>query len=214
MKNRLLILIFGFLFCFPTLNAQDNLEPVESIFDNYDFEFEYYSIVRKILMNGMSDYPEIRFLIIPSFTVEQVIAIEKDEKNNEKYFIVYHKMKKSIWYTEKNKEKIKVERKRIEISMSNALLFKELFKKAVNNQKYPENENMGLDGTNYYFSVADRTLKTGTVWSPNKGTKMYRLKEIGYSLISLANETKKGKIAKPKKELIEIIKNLTNEIKN
>jgi|TARA_R110002049_G_C8931795_1_gene544226 hypothetical protein len=215
MKNRLLTLILGLLFCIPTLNAQnDNLEPVESIFDDYDFLFEYYSIVRKTLMNEMSDYPEVRFLIIPSFTVEEVIAIEKEEKEDEteKYFIVHHKMEKSIWYTEKNKEKIKVKKKKVEISVTDALLFKELFKKAINNRKYPEKEKMGLDGTNYYFSVADRVLKTGTIWSPRKGSKMYELKEIGYSIIKLANKTEKGKIAKPKTELIERVKKLTKEL--
>ena len=53
MKNKLLIILFGLLFCIPKVNAQsDNLEPVESIFDDYDFQFEYYSLIRKVLMNG------------------------------------------------------------------------------------------------------------------------------------------------------------------
>ncbi|NDV17749.1 hypothetical protein GO009_17175 [Muricauda sp. TY007] len=109
MRNRLLIIIFGLIFCIPAINAQnDNLEPVESIFDEFDFRFEYYSIVRKVLMNGMSDYPEVRFLIIPSFSVEEVVAIEEKDSA---YYIVHHKMKESIWYTEKDKEKIEVEKK-------------------------------------------------------------------------------------------------------
>ncbi|WGF93989.1 hypothetical protein [Aequorivita marisscotiae] len=211
MKNRLLIILFGLLFCIPNVNAQnDNLEPVESIFDDYDFQFEYYSLIRKVLMNGMSDYPEVRFLIIPSFSVEEVVAIEKE---NEKYFIVHHKMSKSIWYTDKNKEKIKVKKKKVEISESDMKLYKELFKKAITHRKYPDKEIMGLDGVNYYFSVADRPLKTGTVWSPKSGSKMDRLKEVGYSLISLANDTKEDEKVELKTELIERIKKLTTEIK-
>lgn len=211
MKNKLLIILFGLLFCIPNLNAQnDNLEPVESIFDDYDFQFEYYSLVRKVLMNGMSDYPEVRFLIIPSFSVEEVVAIEKEKQ---KYFIVHHKMTKSIWYTEKNKENIKVNKKKVEISESDMKLYKELFKKAIAHRKYPDKELMGPDGVNYYFSVADRPLKTGTVWSPKSGSKMDRLKKIGYSLISLANDTNEGETVELKTELIERIKKLTTDIK-
>ncbi|PKA81963.1 hypothetical protein ATE92_0086 [Ulvibacter sp. MAR_2010_11] len=212
MKIKLLIIIFGFLFCIPVVNAQnDNLEPVESIFDDYDFLFEYYSHVRKILMNGMSDYPEVRFLIIPSFSPEEVVSIAKE---NEVYFIVHHKMEKSIWYTEKNKNKIQVQKKKVEISKPDVLLFKELFKQAIKNRKYPDKEIMGNDGVNYYFSVADaHPLKTGTVWSPKPGSKMDRLKEIGYALINLVKETDSGRIAKPNSELIEQIKKLTIELK-
>ena len=211
MKNRLLVIIFGLLFCIPTIKAQnDSLEPVESIFDQFDFRFEYYSLVRKVLMNGMSDYPEVRFLIIPSFSVEEVVAIEKQES---KYFIVHHKMKESIWYTEKNKEKIKVKKKRVEISKSDAELYRELFSKAINNRRYPEKELWVTDGVNYYFTVNDKRLKTGTVWSPTSGSKMDRLNKIGYSLISLANKTENGQVAKLKTELTEQIEKLTTELK-
>jgi hypothetical protein len=210
MKNRILILIFGILFIIPTVNAQnENLEPVESIFDEYDFRFEYYSLVRKILMNGMSDTPELRFLIIPSFSVEEVVAIEERKG---KYYIVHHKMKKSIWYTEKNKEKIGVEKKEIEISKTDKDLYYELFKTAVNNRKYPEKERLGFDGTNYYFSVSDKGLKTGTTWSPSKKSKIRRLTEIGQSLIKIAQSTKENEVAKLEPELIERIKNLTIQL--
>ena len=211
MKNRLLILLFGILFIIPNVNAQnDNLEPVESIFDEYDFRFEYYSLVRKVLMKGMSDYPQVRFLIIPSFSVEEVVAIEKIDSN---YFIVHHKMKESIWYTEKNKEKIGVDKKVVKISKSDMELYRELFAVAVNNQKYLDEEMWGVDGTNYYFSVADRALKTGTVYSPEKKSKMDRLIKIGYSLISLTESTENGKTVQLKTELINKIKKLTAELK-
>ena len=57
-------------------------------------------------------------------------------------------------------------------------------------------------------------MKTGTIWSPKPESKMSRLNEIGYSLISLVNETKKGQVAKLKTELIERIKTLSSELKN
>ena len=211
MKNRLIKIIFGLLFFAPTIKAQNNnLEPVESIFDEFDFRFEYYSLVRKVLMNGMSEFPEVRFLIIPSFTVEEVVAIEKKDSI---YFIVHHKMKESIWHTDKDKEKIEVEKKSVEISKSDVELYRKLFSNAINKRKYPDEELWGADGVNYYFTVSDRRLKTGTVWSPKKGSKMSRLNEIGYSLISLVKNTKSGQIAELTPELIERIKKLTSELK-
>lgn len=211
MTNRLLLIIIGILFAFPKVNAQtEHLEPVESIFDEYDFRFEYYSLVRKVLLNGMSDTPELRFLIIPSFSVEEVVAIEE---RNGKYYIVHHKMKKSIWYTEKNKEKIGVNKQETEISKSDMELFQELFKVAVNNRKYPNEEIFGLDGVNYYFSVSDKRLKTGTTWSPKENSKLDRLVDIGYLLIKLASQTKKNKIAEIDTELENKILKLTTELK-
>ena len=210
MRNRILILIFGILFIIPTVNAQnENLEPVESIFDEYDFRFEYYSLVRKILMNGMSDTPELRFLIIPSFSVEEVVAIEEQ---NGKYYVVHHKMQSSIWYTEKNKEKIGVDKKKVEISKTDMEMYHKLFKVAINNRKYPKEEMLGFDGTNYYFSVADIRLKTGTTWSPSENSKIVLLTEIGQSLIKLAQSTKENKLAKLEPELVERVNNLTLEL--
>ena len=63
------------------------------------------------------------------------------------------------------------------------------------------------------FSVADRALKTGTVYSPEKKSKMDRLIKIGYSLISLTESTENGKTVQLKTELINKIKKLTDELK-
>ncbi|NDV17748.1 hypothetical protein GO009_17170 [Muricauda sp. TY007] len=106
-----------------------------------------------------------------------------------------------------------MKKKSVEISKSDMELYRQLFSIAINNRKYPEKEMMGFDGINYYFTVADKGLKTGTVWTPKKDSKMDRLKSIGYSLISLANETEIGNLAEPKAELIERIKKLTEELK-
>ncbi|WP_276167142.1 hypothetical protein [Zobellia alginiliquefaciens] len=74
MKNRLLILIFGLLSSVPNIYSQnDNLEPVGSIFDEFSFRLEYYSQITKVLMNGMSDYPEVQFLILPSPSGEEAV---------------------------------------------------------------------------------------------------------------------------------------------
>ena len=65
-----------------TAQNDDHLKPVGGIYDIYDFEFEYYSKVRKVLFNGLTDSPEIRFQVIPSFIPESVLDIEFDRKNS------------------------------------------------------------------------------------------------------------------------------------
>ena len=213
MKNYIFLIIFGVLLGIPPIQAQnEHLEPVESIFDEYDFRFEYYSLVREVLMNGMSDTPVVRFLIIPSFAVEEVVAIEK---RNGRYYIVHHKMQNSIWYTEKNKKKIKVLKKAVEISKTDMQLYHELFKVAVDNREYPEKEILGLDGVNYYFSAKNdenNKLRTGTTWSPADKSKIGELTDIGKSLIKLAESTDEDKIAKLETNLTEQIKKLTIEL--
>lgn len=208
MKKLLLILLLGSLSYTQNMSAQnDHLEPVESIFD--EFLPDYYMMVRKVLMKGMSQQPELRFLIIPSFAVEETVAIEKEKGQ---YFIVHHKMQKSIWYTKKDQDKIPVLTKKVVISRSDVMLYTALFKKAINNRKYPKKAPWGNDGINYYFTVKDIRLKTGTVWSPRDGSQMDRLKKIGYSLIHLANETQVGKIAKLNLKVTQEIKRLTAEM--
>jgi len=93
------VIILILLYNVGNINAQnrdDHLEPVRGIFDVYDFQLEYYPRVRKVLFSGLSNKPEIRFLVMPSFTPEYVLDIEFDRKNN-KYYMVYHICEQMIW---------------------------------------------------------------------------------------------------------------------
>jgi len=181
----------------------DHLEPVGGIYDIYDFQFEYYSKVRKVLFNGLTDKPEIRFQVMPSFTPESVLDIQFD-RDNKKYYLVYHICEQMIWHSDKNWENVKVNKFKTEIGKESVDLIKFLFDIAIAQVKFPKEEIMGLDGTNYYFSVDKYGLKSGTVWSPSKGSKMQRLVDIGNKLIELA---------KSKKEIVEIDEKFQQEIK-
>jgi hypothetical protein len=161
----------------------DHLDPVAGIFDIYDFQFEYYSKVRKILFEKLTDRPEIRFLIMPSFSPENVLDIEYDRKND-RYFIVYHICEKMIW-DNKNWEKTKVFEYRKDINKESVDLIKTLFKISIAQTRYNYSGIMGLDGETYYFSYFEMGLKSGTTWSPSNGTKMDRLVKIGLKLIDL-----------------------------
>ena len=187
----------------------DHLEPVESIYDIYDFQFEYYSKVREILFNGLTDSPVIRFQVMPSFTPENVLDIEFD-RENDKYYIVYHICNQSIWYNEKWK-KIKVNKSKTEIDKESVELIKSLFDLAISQTTFPEEENMGLDGVYYYFSIYKWGLKSGTIWSPTDETKMDKLVNIGYDLVKLA-QTKED-LVKFDSDFQVKIESLINELK-
>lgn len=203
--DRLIITLIILSFWGP-IKAQDkgdHLEPVGSIYDLYDFQLEYYSKVRKVLFKGLTDSPEIRFQVMPSFTPENVLDIEFNRDEN-KYYIVYHICEKTIWYNEKW-DKTRVETYKTEIDKESVELIKSLFKVAIAKTKYPEEEIMGLDGVDYYFSINNWGLKSGTVWSPSDGTKMAKLVDIGFELI---------KLAKSKEVLVKIDKDLRIKIEN
>ena len=208
---KIIFIVVSMLQISTNINAQSNhLKPVNGIFDMYDFQVEYYSVVRKVLFKGLSDKPQIRFLIIPSFTSEAVLDIE-EHKDSSKYYLIYHKCQKSIWYSE-DKESVSVDRIKKELSKESADLIKRLFKAAISKTRYEESEGLGLDGTNYYFTVDDFGLKTGTIWSPKKESTMNKLVEIGFDLIELTK--KEGSKIILDKAQCEKIEKLIIEINN
>jgi hypothetical protein len=168
-----------------TKAQDDHLKPADGIFSQYDSEFNYYSSVRKILLKGFSDHPEVRIVIIPSFTPESALDIEQDQQTK-KYILRYHLASPSIWYS-KGKKKIKVDTSGKEIEYPSFLLIKKLFLSAVNNAHYPTDTLRGIvmDGTNYYYSVNDLEQRTGMTYSPKAGSKMNKLTEITNYLIVL-----------------------------
>ncbi|MEG1555673.1 MAG: hypothetical protein RR356_02990 [Bacteroidales bacterium] len=211
--NRMRIFQFAVicaLLCsFGILKAQndyDHLEPVGGIYDIYNYEFEYYSKVREILFNGLTDKPEIRFQVMASFTPESVLDIQFDRDNN-KYYIICHVCEKMIWHAYidgNNKWKnIKVNKFKTEIDKESVELIKSLFEIAIIQVKYRKEEIIGLDGTDYYFSVDRYGLKSGKIWSPSKMTKIGRLVDVGDKLIELA---------KSKKEKVKLDERLEKEI--
>lgn len=197
---------------FANTYAQDNndhLEPVGGIFDIKDFQFEYYSKIRKVLFKGLEDMPEIRFQVIPSFSPESVLDIELNKKTG-KYNIIYHIGKKRIWYND-NWEKIKVHEYKKEIDKKTVESIKSIFALAISQTKYPTENASGFDGTNYYFSINEFGLKSGTTWSPPDGSRTKKLVDIGLELVELC-QSKIEKI-ELNSELQKKIADLKNELK-
>jgi hypothetical protein len=181
-------LFFSIILSLSSKGQADHLKPVEGMFSEYSFQFEYYSKVRKILFAGLSDQPEIRFVVIPSFETEEVLDIEK---LNDKYYLVYQKCRKSIWYSKDIKE-VKVDKVQKEIDWENVDLIKKLYKAAIFQTRFEETKFMGVDGNNYYFSINDVGMKSGVIWSPNENTKMAKLVNVSLELIrQMGTETDK-----------------------
>lgn len=204
--------IVAYLFCFLSnfnVTAQNNLEPVQSIYDIYDFQFEYYSMVRKVLFKGLSDSPEIRYQVMPSFTPENVLVIEYDDEKK-KYYLKYHICKESIWYSDDRKN-VKVDTYKKEIDKASVDLIKSLFLAAVLQAKFPKEVIGGNDGTNYYFSVNHYGMKSGTIWSPAEYSNTGKLVSIGNALKELAKS--KASIVWFDKKLITQIEKLLNLLK-
>jgi hypothetical protein len=192
------------------LHAQnDHLRPVNGPFDMLTFQFEYYSKIRKVLFKGLPDYPEISFLVKPSFSPENVLIIEYD-RENEKYYIVYHTCEERIWENV-NWQKVKVSKYRREVSRSSVELIKSLFNKAISQISYPESEDYRPDKTTYFFSVLASVQKSGKIESPDNEAKMGRLVKIGYGLIELVKQ--KASIVELEPKFKAEIEKLTEELK-
>ena len=182
----------------------EHLNPVRGIYNISNSGIEHCLKVRKVLFNGLSDYPEIGFQVIPSFTPASVLQIEFD--GNNKYYIIYH------IFEQMDFTKGEVNKFKIEIDKESVDLIKSLFSTAIAQVRYPKEEFLGYDGTNYYFSIKESgLLKSGTVWSPNEKTKMGKLVAIGYKLIELAKSEKE--VVKFDAKLQKEIEDLINELK-
>ena len=189
MKYRFILIFIWLSLNNSFLNAQEHLEPVPGIFDLYEYQFEYYSNIRKVLFSGLTDSPKARFFIKPSFEPESVLDIEYDYKLDE-YCMVYQVVSESIWDSE-NKKSIKVKRFEKEISANTAELIISLFSKAVSTTKKPIKDNDGNDGTDFYFTVRDGHQISGKIWSPKKGSKMRELVEVSNEIIKIMTDEEK-----------------------
>ncbi|MCE7990573.1 MAG: hypothetical protein HEP71_01280 [Roseivirga sp.] len=189
--------------------AQDHLEPNSNIFEDYDFQYQYYSQIRDLLFEGLSDQPISQLIILPSFSKELVWQIDNNQKDN-KYYSITSTANHSIWYNqyEDKPKKLKQEISRNEITKESAELIRKLFLVALKGVKYSD-DRQGLDGTNYYFSVTEMGSKSGTIWSPRKGSKMRELVDLSQRVIG---ETQKQ--SNLSKSLIKDINKLISELNN
>lgn len=188
--------------------SQDHLEPTADIFSEYQFMYEYGSEIRDVLFERLSHKPMTRLVVLPAFSKEEIWQIEYDQELD-KYYSVSRTGTHSIWYNQykEKPEKIELETTKNEIDKETAELIKQLFLIAIRTVSYPDDEKIGLDGVNYYFSSFDLGIKSGTIWSPGQDSKMGRL-------VHICNELRHQtlKTGKLDEELSLSIKQLISEL--
>lgn len=184
--------LFVTIITFHTVFAQDHLEPTGSIFDIYNYQTEYYSLIRQILFKGLNEKAEVRFLTLPSFSGESLLNIEENREKNT-CLVTYRVCEPSIWYNKEKIKQVKVKEWKAEISNDDTSLLKQLYLMPIRTVRYKSNDIMGLDGTNYYFMAWDSGLKSGKVWSP-EGSKMAELVSISKNITDLVIENSSKKI--------------------
>lgn len=183
MKKIFLLIIILFV---SNIEAQ-NLEPNNSIFDIYNFEFEYYSKIRNKLFKDMSDDPMIRLLVTPSFSPEYIFQIERD--GNNEYLAKLNIANKNIWYN-KEIEKIIVNQHVAKINENDVNLLNDVYSSIIDKVHHPIKESIGMDGTTYYLSVWKTGLKSGEIWSPKDSIN----KTITNITQELINEIKQNNV--------------------
>jgi hypothetical protein len=205
------ILTYGLcIISFCSYGQPDRLLPVRDYFNHYEHERDYYPHVFNHLINGLSLTPIARVVVLPSFSAEHVISIEKSD-NKKDFSLIYKKCKESIWYSEK-RDKIKTEIHEIPIDSSFAILVGKVFIKATTEIKYPTEPQWGLDGITYIMStfVPKYGIQTGETWSPRTGTRMRQLVDISDILISMTTANKADR-DKFKNEIQDIGTDFLNE---
>ena len=178
----------------------DHLQPVTDYFSAYQFQDEYYSSIRRYLLDSLKDSPVARVIVQPSFTVEYVVSVDSVDKT---YFLRYSRMNKSIWST-KQKESLRAITTKTIISEPLAKALNKLFIEAVVQTRYPkrifirgldgeefETMSIGTDGTSYVFTTFGygHGVRSGKTWSPREGSLMNELVNISNALVKLASDT-------------------------
>lgn len=175
----LLLLTFSF-----RLTAQiDYLEPVRP-FNTYTGELgEYYRNVFSLLNTGFQQPPYARYAVIPSFSPEYAMSVEK---KNGQYLLISNTLSRTYWQAEKGT--VKVDTKSVVISQSLYQSLGAILRLVTGQIQDLDGSTAGLDGIVYYFTSADSkgNVLTGRKWSPSKGTLMERLVQVCQSAYMLS----------------------------
>lgn len=202
----LLLLFFSF-----HLSAQtDYLEPVKPL-DTYPGELgEYYRNVFSLLSADFQPQPYARFIVIPSFSPEYAMSVEK---KNGRYCLISNTLSRTYWQAEKGT--VKSEKKSVFISQSLYLSLGAIFRLATGQIQDLDGSSAGLDGVVYYFASTDSkgNILSGRKWSPKKGTLMERLVLVCQSayLLSIGENISEDTLANEADVLLKELQKRTKE---
>jgi len=201
-KVKTIFLVSLVLFIFK-VDAQNKLEPLnQSVFDDNNERFNYFSNVRKALFEDIHpEYvPLARYIVMPSFKPEYVLTFDGGYKE---YNLIYTSVKKhNIWdIMDEPDKKSEVYKIKKEIDSTDSKLVVSLINNFIKKSKFQN--RYGYDGTNYFFSNSEQTA---TIWSPKTKSKTYYLIEIMNEIIELVKSDEEKIKFSP--ELVKRIKKL------
>lgn len=188
------MLISGFLALLSAAAySQQKLKPAQNVFDPPSTH--YYSAVQRMLLDGDSAAPpDIRYLALPSFDKEYSLCIGHSDSG---YYALYRIPEQQIWTSGKffrndasGDYAAAVEKRRCGIARESAVLLLRLVGSAVRTAEQPAEEELGRDGTTYYFSCRDSGYKTAKVWHPLPGSDTRELADI---MEEIVRQAKAGK---------------------
>lgn len=191
--------------------SQNHLEPVNSYFDLYDYQYKYYEKVKNLLFNGLSDKPKIRMVIFPSFSKESIFQIEEDKNSNEYYNILLKEpVEGSIWGTNEGNPnfKININTYKSKLYKKDFSILYELLYSAIIKTKFKTDNSSGLDGTTYYLSIWDFGIKSTEIWSPRNPN----LKELLFILETIADKARNEEEITFSKDFTNSISTLTQKL--
>lgn len=169
----------------------DHLEPAGYLRSSYEGDLkEYYDAIFPLLFKGLSNKPMARYTVLPSFSSEYTLSVEKDSL--EVYRMILHSCSENYWYSEKRTE-VGIIEKVIVIKADFAARIEELFRTAPSQIREVDAMTIGMDVVNYYFTAANPNgyLITGEKWSPQEGSTMANLVSVCQSLVDLTTDKKK-----------------------
>jgi hypothetical protein len=215
----------------------NDLEPEEGMFTFGTLD-PYYLALRDALL-GEHKYRLCQLTVIPSFEPEWTVYLIKDEAGRVQ--AVYKVMKENLWYQMTDKmfqdsanhsidisgpaqaailSKINKDSERAiaPISSTVATLLEQAWMEMLARVQYPKSDGSnGLDGITYHVLHWDRGigLRSGTTYSPDKGSNTGALVEIAEDLRNYVINQSKGRpalettmIEKAKALLVKLGKNI------
>jgi hypothetical protein len=205
MKRQILSITFAFLFIGYLFGQDEKLD--SSIFKSYNKALvRFYDTLAPSLFDKLSNKPIVRF--VPKFSMGNggsLISIEGDSLGKHKLIAHSYTFEKVLWHAKKTE----IVESSIFISPEFSALIEKLFDTAINQIKDLEKPSFGLDGFTYYFLSVDShgSQRIAYVWSPHRGSAIYRIVSICNDLTPIAEGYKKNI-----KKISRKINSLINEL--
>ncbi|HEX8377240.1 MAG TPA: hypothetical protein VF602_05435, partial [Pedobacter sp.] len=136
--------LFIALTSFTTSYAQnDHLEPADKPSDYSGISKDYYSGIFKLLESDLNDCPIARYTVLPSFSPEYILSVEKHE--GKKFKIVYQSSSENYWYS-KNRPGVRLNNASRPIDKAFVIKIKSLFEAVIRETKEIQSNPVRTDG--------------------------------------------------------------------